>query len=153
MGFIVTLLVLGFASIITELLVPGFGIFGIIGVVLLVICISSISNTYGIMIAVCSCILILFIMFIIYKILQKLGFGKKLVLKESFSSQSFDESEIKVSVGDKGKTATLLKPFGKASFNDETFEVTSEGDFIDKDVYVIVVRVSGKIITVKEELK
>jgi membrane-bound serine protease (ClpP class) len=51
--------------------------------------------------------------------------------------------------GDTGITVTLLRPSGKADVNGETWDVISEGDFIEKNVPVVISEVIGNKIVVK----
>ena len=46
-------------------------------------------------------------------------------------------------------THTELKPFGVAVFDGKQVDVCSTGEFIDRNVQVQVVQITGKIVTVK----
>ena len=52
-------------------------------------------------------------------------------------------------VGKTGKTKTILKPIGKAEFDGQTYQVTTEGEYIDKGKEIYVSEVDGSTITVK----
>jgi membrane-bound serine protease (ClpP class) len=52
--------------------------------------------------------------------------------------------------GQFGRTSGPLRPTGKAMFNDELHDVVSEGEFIDSDQLVKVIKVSGNRIIVRE---
>ena len=61
-------------------------------------------------------------------------------LKESVNSH-VDSSEVdRVEVGDQGVTFTYLRPNGKAIFNDRKIEVYSQGDYIESNRRVKVVK-------------
>ena len=46
-------------------------------------------------------------------------------------------------------THTELKPFGVAEIDGKVVDVCSTGDFIDKDIKIQVVQITGKTVTVK----
>lgn len=53
-----------------------------------------------------------------------------------------------LSVGDWGKSESLLRPAGRARFAGNSFDVISDGSFVDPGTQVRVVRVNGNVITV-----
>ncbi len=53
-----------------------------------------------------------------------------------------------ISVGDWGKAESLLRPAGRARFAGRSFDVISDGQFIEPGSQVKVIRISGNIITV-----
>lgn len=64
---------------------------------------------------------------------------KKLALKGSIDSRVNENLTINLSVGLEGVTASSLKPVGKAEFDNQEFEVSSLGNFVEekKDVRII----------------
>ncbi len=73
---------------------------------------------------------------------------------ERFSLKSTMEGRVNdgmfvVSVGDKGKSVSSLKPIGKALFEDHELEVRSNGGFVEENVEIEVLRVEGNKIFVK----
>ncbi len=55
-----------------------------------------------------------------------------------------------VSIGDSGTSITMLRPSGKARFDNRTLDVISEGPFIAADANLEVIAVSGNRIVVRE---
>jgi membrane-bound serine protease (ClpP class) len=55
-----------------------------------------------------------------------------------------------ISVGDWGKTESLLRPAGRAKFAGHSFDVISDGAFVEAGKSVKVLRIHGNIITVAE---
>jgi len=56
-----------------------------------------------------------------------------------------------IHVGDEGVTVSRLNPFGKALFNDNYFEVVSKDNLIDPNQQIIVVKIDGNKIIVKQK--
>jgi membrane-bound serine protease (ClpP class) len=52
-------------------------------------------------------------------------------------------------LGDRGVAVSILRPAGKAEINGETWDVITEGDFIEKGTEVVINQVSGNKIIVK----
>ncbi len=56
-----------------------------------------------------------------------------------------------IHVGDEGVTVSRLNPFGKALFNDNYFEVVSKDNLIDPNQQIVVVKIDGNKIIVKQK--
>ncbi|MFK7769178.1 MAG: nodulation protein NfeD [Mariniblastus sp.] len=54
----------------------------------------------------------------------------------------------KISVGDWGRADSLLRPAGRARFAGNSFDVISDGAYVDAGTQVRVIRITGNIITV-----
>jgi len=143
--------------------IPGFGITGILGIgcILAGIFLAMIKHPftipklelnrafytmgYAILITILGILLSL-------KFLPKSTFWKKIVL--SFGErkeEGFQVTQILQSyVGKKGKTISILRPAGKAIFEDRILDVITEGEFIDRDKEIQIIRVEANKIFVKE---
>ena len=55
-----------------------------------------------------------------------------------------------VSVGDWGESESLLRPAGRAKFAGRSFDVISDGSFVEPGTQVRVVKIQGSVITVAE---
>ncbi|MEM7785145.1 MAG: NfeD family protein [Planctomycetota bacterium] len=53
-----------------------------------------------------------------------------------------------ISVGDWGLADSLLRPAGRAKFGNRSFDVISDGNFIDPGTQVTVISIRGNVITV-----
>ena len=80
---------------------------------------------------------------------KKSGLYNKVVLSDKQEAQDFDESVLQGLLGQVGLTQSTLRPFGVAEFDGKMIDVCSQGDFIDRDVKVQVVQITGKTVTVK----
>lgn len=77
------------------------------------------------------------------------GVWKKFSLKSSLSGGAFDGRTSGLQVGMSGKTVSDIKPFGKALFRDELYEVKSESGFIEVGKTVEIVKIENNKIIVK----
>lgn len=150
----IILLVIGIILIIVELFVPG-GIVGLIGVAAILgslfmsgydIGQMSISISIAFLVAVIASV-------ILYRrIGLDKGVFRHIILKESTSTElgyvsSTNRLEL---IGKEGVALTPLRPSGIAEFEGERIDVVSEGRFISKDSPVIVVKVEGARVVVRE---
>ncbi len=78
----------------------------------------------------------------------KSGVWNRFSLKTSLQGGTFDGRTAGLEVGMKGKTLSDLKPFGKASFGELTYEVKSETGFIQVDTEVSIVKIGNNKIIV-----
>lgn len=63
------------------------------------------------------------------------------------------DSDLKqnVNIGDTGIAASVLRPCGKARFNELLYDVVSEGDFIDSGTEIVIKKISGTKIVVSRK--
>jgi membrane-bound serine protease (ClpP class) len=84
--------------------------------------------------------------------LPRLPFGRRLVLERELTAQtgyaSRPESDLRW-IGKCGTTVSPLRPSGIAEFEGERVDVVSEGDFIDAEQPIRVLRVDGNRIVVR----
>jgi membrane-bound serine protease (ClpP class) len=67
---------------------------------------------------------------------------------QEFKSKPALVEHPQISVGDWGKAESLLRPAGRARFAGRSFDVISDGTFIESGTQVKVVRINGNVITV-----
>jgi len=75
----------------------------------------------------------------------------RLMLKNQNKSRVNELEENAVNVGDVLRTVSKLRPMGKARLNNEHYEVTSVGEYINENVDIEVVKVEGYKIYVKRK--
>ncbi len=149
--------VVGVVLLIAEIFfIPGTGI----AFALAVICIGAgviLSfddiNT-GIWVFAIALVATTIITFISFKYIMKTGFWKeRMVLnpdyrdEKGYKAGTRDYTEF---MGKEGLTLTPLRPVGRAQFDEDKIEVVSEGEFVEKDVKVQVIKVEGNRIVVRE---
>jgi membrane-bound serine protease (ClpP class) len=162
--------VIGIALIAAEIfVVPGFGVTGISGLLCILVGIylalvrkpiPQFSWDYEILNSAMA-VLIVFIVaalagiMIIWKMSPESRLKKLMVLSKSLQAEDGYAASTNLDrlVGQAGKSITHLRPTGRALINGEPFEVQSEGDFIEIDRALTVIRVAGNKVFVAETEK
>lgn len=152
------ILVMGIILLLIELLVvPGFGIIGITGFLFIIsgLVLALLKHPFTLpSFELSSAILTISWAFIITFVLAILGFRflprtnlfKRVILQASekrnqgFQTKSLPEN---ICVGKIGKAKTILRPSGRAVFDNQIFDVTTLGDFIPKGKQVIIAKIEG----------
>ena len=153
--------------------IPGFGVSGFAGIALLFVSVMLASQDYAmptsatqwnqtlstaLMILCSGCVFLIAAAFI-SKRLGSIPIFNRLILApdavaddESTPKDEFGkpipQSHPIVSVGDWGVSESLLRPAGRAKFSGRSFDVISDGSFVEPDTQVKVIRISGNVITV-----
>lgn len=149
----ILMLVVGFALVVVEIYLPGFGAPGIIGTALLIggILLCARGNValslilLGIIMALLAIVLSLSIRSAAKGRLQK----SNLVLHES-ETPAVSQQDLSFYVGQEGKALTVLRPAGIGDFDGVKLNVVSEGDFIPEGAAIRVRHVEGnRIIVIK----
>ena len=171
----VILFLAGVAFIFAELfIIPGFGISGLTGIALLFVSVvlagqnfvlpttsdqwdQSIGASFTLMV---SCVAFLVAAFFITKKMGSIPILNKMILPtEPFGSQKsptdasgkpIQTPHPLVSVGDWGESESLLRPAGRAKFNNRSIDVVSDGAFVESGVTVRVIEIQGSIIRVTQ---
>ncbi|MER2000613.1 MAG: nodulation protein NfeD [Lysinibacillus sp.] len=147
--------VIGLALLILELFVPG-GIVGIIGGALIIVSLlfagESVTHmAYSIIIAM---FIALIGMVIIMKFFgKKLHVFNKLVLRDATTTEEgyvSNENRLDL-IGKSGLAHTAMRPAGVIVVDNERIDAVSEGSFIDKGKTIVVIKVEGSRIVVREQ--
>ena len=149
----IVLFTLGIIFLVTEFFEPGLGIFGIVGIVLMVIDIFILAENLAqglILFAALAIIVLLFVLALLL-LASKGILPKKLVLSDSTDNESgyVVSAKVELKEGDEGVSITYLRPAGKAEFAGKTYDVVSEGEFVEGGSVIKVISVVGSKITVK----
>jgi membrane-bound ClpP family serine protease len=154
----ISLFVLGLIAIIVELFVPAGGVIGFLGVGLVISSIITAYTKFGIFVGTLFLLLgviILPILFsVTFKIFPHTFAGKIFILRASQKKEegfsSHDEEKFIVILNKKGISLTPLRPIGFARINDKKYNVTTTGEFIDKEEKIRVIKVEGNKIVVRK---
>jgi len=149
--------IVGLVLVIIEMNIPGFGVPGIVGVILLAVgVILSVDTLLQALIMIIIILAILGVALIL--ILQSASKGrlsKRLVLSDSLENDvKFSAgSDLSYFIGSEGNTVTILRPSGTADFSGIRLDVISEEGFIPRNTVVIITKVEGNRIFVKQKPK
>ncbi len=75
---------------------------------------------------------------------------QRVAQKETIDSTAATADQLSVKVGDKGVSTTRLAPIGQAAFGDKLVEVRSADGLLDENTPIIITRVQGATVTVKQ---
>jgi membrane-bound ClpP family serine protease len=149
---IATFIIIGLIFLALEILViPGVGIAGIIGFILIAVGVWQTYAGHGMMAGhlVLAGTFVLTVLTLVLSLRGKTW--RRLALSTSIDSKvnTIDEENLKP--GDTGKTVSRLAPMGKALINGEFYEVSTNGDFIDQQTDIIVLKIDHNKIIVKRK--
>jgi membrane-bound ClpP family serine protease len=120
------------------LFVPGTTIVGLIGIIF-----SGIGIYYGYQLFSTATATLIFVLTVLINLGMlvygfKAGVWKKFSLMDTNTGRSFDDRLIGLEIGQKGKTKSDCRPFGKAEFGERIYEVKSDTGFIptNEDIYI-----------------
>jgi membrane-bound serine protease (ClpP class) len=152
--FPVILQMLGVIVIVAEFLIPSAGLLSIAATGLFVyslyLAFAEISPRIGMMFLVLDLIMVPVLVIAGLKLIGRspAALRKTLSKEEGVSSQP---KEFEQYVGAQGVALSHLRPAGIALIGGKRLDVVSRGEFIDKNVEVLVVEVTGNQIVVKKK--
>jgi membrane-bound ClpP family serine protease len=149
---IATFIIIGLIFLALEILViPGVGIAGIIGFILIAVGVWQTYSGHG-MVAGHLVLAGTFVLTVLTLVLSLRGkTWRRLALSTSIDSKVNLIDEENVKPGDEGKTVSRLAPMGKALINGEFYEVSTNGDFIDQQTDIVVLKIDHNKIIVKRK--
>ncbi|NOZ45469.1 MAG: hypothetical protein GXO79_01665 [Chlorobi bacterium] len=147
---IIVLIILGILLLLVEFLViPGITIAGIGGILLIGTGIyfgyDSYGTTYGHIIMLCT----LVVLVIIIAFSLRSGTWNKIMLKAKIDGKMNVIKEQDLSIGEIGKSITRLAPIGKALFKDIEYEAKTNGEFVDQNSEIEIIKILSNQIIVK----
>ena len=150
----IVLLLVGFTLVVIEMYIPGFGVPGIAGIIMLILGVFfARPSPLGAVIMVLIIVALLCIALSIC--LHSAAHGRlsksRLVLHEvATQAETSETNDLSYFVGRTGETRTVLRPAGMAEFDGVKLNVVSDGEYIANGARVVVDRVEGNRIVVRE---
>ena len=148
------MMIVGFALLVIEMYIPGFGLAGISGTILMIggIIVMKPTPLQALLLVLISVILLSIAFSIaMYSISKGRLSRSKLVLNDALNQKEVAAGEdLSYFVGKVGQTRTALRPAGIAEFDGVKLNVVSDGDFVNTQKHVRVERVEGNRIVVRE---
>jgi len=149
---LVSLLSLGIILILVEVLfVPGITFVGILGIIATVVGIyygflTFENNTAFTILGVA---LLANVVVIIYGF--RSGVWSRFSLKDTITSRSFDDRLLGLEIGQKGKTVSDFKPYGKVEIGDKIYEAKSAMGFISPGTEVYIEKLEDNRIIINKQ--
>lgn len=144
----ILLLLVAIALMLIEIfLVPGVGIPGIAGLILLVASIYiayQIDTTSGHYTLAASVVISIGLMLLAFraKTWSRVSVNSEIKARLIYPTDT-------LKIGDKGNTISRLNPIGNIRVNDQKFEASSIGDFIDANTPIEITNIEGNKVSVK----
>jgi membrane-bound serine protease (ClpP class) len=149
----------GLILLVLELFfIPGFGVVGALGITALVVGLSTslvgAGASFGALVGAASRVAIstavaLVAGLVLMRFLPGMPGGRKLVLGTALAAGGGSESSSALPIGTVGVTRTALRPAGIATLAGRRVDVVSEGQFIEADQPIEVVRDEGTRVVVR----
>ncbi len=144
----------GVGLLVVEIFMPGFGIPGISGIALIVTAIALVWVNYGAVAGIWMCLGAVALMAVALTFSLKGAAGgvffRKWGLKD-LEKKSPPSSELETFVGREGTAMTPLRPAGIGDFDGVRLNVVSEGNFVRKDAGIVIEKIEGNRIVVREK--
>lgn len=147
---IISLVLLGLALIIVEIIfIPGTTVVGIAGFIIAGFGVWQSFSSFGpetgwIVLGATS---VFAIVSTIYSF--KSGVWKKFSLKEAHINKFNDEIVHDLEVGDIGVAISVLRPVGNAEFKDKTYEVRTNGSYLEAGTKIRIIKLQYPTVTVE----
>ncbi len=160
------ILVLGIVLLIIELIaIPGFGIIGLSGCLLIIsglvlallkhpLTLPSFELNSALFTLSWAFIITFVLALLSFRFLPRINLFKRVILQAreeknmGFQTKSVAEN---ISVGKIGTAKTVLRPSGKAVFDDEILDVTTLGEFIPRGKKVVIAKIEGNKVFVEQQ--
>lgn len=149
---IVALVVVGMVFLLLEILVvPGSTVVGIVGAGMMVGGVYLSYSNFDAQIGHLTLAVTMIFIIVSMGVALKSKTWKKMMLNEEVKGKVNVVEEDVIKKYDEGITITRLNPMGKALINDEYYEVSSKDDYISENSPIVVVKVEGNKIIVKQK--
>lgn len=148
---IITIILIGILGLVLEFLVVPGGVVGIISGLVIAGGVGLAYYQYGVLAGNITLIVTVIGILVGIFFLLRSRTWKKLMLNTKIDSKVNEVDEAKIKVGSEGMTVSRLAPGGKAIFDGEVAEVFSSHDFIDENREIVVLKIEGSKITVKQK--
>jgi membrane-bound ClpP family serine protease len=149
---LISLLTLGVILVLVEVLfVPGTTLVGVLGVI-----VTGVGVYYGFRnfetntaLLILGFAVIANIGVIVYGF--KSGVWDKFSLKDTITSRSFDDRLLGLEVGQKGRTVSDFRPYGKVEIGDKVYEAKSEVGFLSPGTEVYIEKLEDNRIIINKQ--
>jgi len=148
------LLIIGFALVVVEMYVPGFGFPGITGTICLIAGIALYAKTDIVAWLVMTVIIVSLLCVALSISIRSAAKGRlaksKLVLNE-VATTGVGDKDLSYYVGKTGCATTVLRPAGMGEFDGVKLNILSDGEFIPEGADITITRVEGNRIFVRKD--
>lgn len=149
---IIILIIAGLLFLLLEVMViPGTTVVGVAGFALIAFSVWESYHTFGTPIGHFVLLGTIFFTILTIYLSLKSKTWNKIMLKTEMDGRVNEIDTNNIKVGDSGVSVSRLAPSGKALFNDEYFEVHTNGEFIDQETNILVTHFLDNKVFVKRK--
>lgn len=149
------LFIAGFILVGIEMITPGLHAPGIIGTACLIIAVFLVSDSFemGAIVTIIVLALLGIMLAVILGMLSKGKLKSPIILKEEQKKDKgyISSNDLNYLLGKRGVALTDLRPTGVGNFDGIDFDVISEGKYISKGTKLVIYKVQGSKLIVKEQ--
>ena len=148
---LISLLILGIILVVVEVLfVPGTTIIGLLGIGVTAVGIYFAFRTFepNTALIILGMTVIINLLVIIYGF--RSGAWNKFSLKDTHTGGSYDDRLLGLEVGQKGRTISDFKPYGKVEIADKIYEAKSESGFLSPGTDVFIEKLENNRIIINK---
>lgn len=147
----IVMLLAGFALVVIEMYLPGFGVPGIAGILLLIggVYFAHPSPLGAVIMVLVIVALLCIALSICLHSVSAGRLSKSRLVLHDVATQAETENDLLYFVGREGEARTVLRPSGMAEFDGVKLNVVSDGEYIATGARIVVDRVEGKRIVVR----
>jgi membrane-bound ClpP family serine protease len=153
--WVIVLFIAGFVLIGIEMVTPGLHAPGIFGTGCLVFAVFLVSDTFveGAVITIIVLALLGIMLSVILWLLSKGKLKSPIILKEEQNKDKgyISSNDLNYLLGKHGVAVKDLRPTGTGNFDGINFDVLSEGSYITKGAPLVIYKVEGSKLIVKEQ--
>ena len=133
------------------MVIPGTTVVGVAGFALIAFSVWESYHTFGTPIGHFVLLGTIFFTILTIYLSLKSKTWNKIMLKTEVDGRVNEIDTNNIKVGDSGVSVSRLAPSGKAIFNDEYFEVHTNGEFIDQETNILVTHFLDNKVFVKRK--
>jgi membrane-bound ClpP family serine protease len=149
---IIILIIAGLLFLLLEVMViPGTTVVGVAGFALIAFSVWESYHTFGTPIGHFVLLGTIFFTILTIYLSLKSKTWNKIMLKTEVDGRVNEIDSNQIKVGDSGVSVSRLAPSGKAIFNNEYFEVHTNGEFIDQETNILVTHFLDNKVFVKRK--
>lgn len=149
------LFIIGFLLLAVAVVAPGFGVPEIGGAACLVVGIFLAADSFqeGILITLVVLVLLSIMLAVLLRLLASGKLKSPLILEEEQKQEQgyISSGDLQYLLGKEGIATTDLRPSGAADFDGVGFDVISDGKYLEKGTPLIIYKVQGSKLMVKEK--
>ena len=159
LSYAIILLIAGVLLVALEAFIPSGGILGFLAAAALVTAVTLAfrenSNT-GLIFLIITIVTVPTLLITGLKIFPKTPIGKRLILSPSVESPAqrgaadVADKDFATFMGKTGKTVTQLRPSGIIEIGDERISAVADGEMIEPNVEVVIIKIEGNSVVVEE---